>query len=139
MTTVLVADDEPVVRDVVVRYLRQAGYETAEAADGLAARDYLRTTEPGLIVLDVMLPGVDGLDLCRWVRARSTVPIIMLTARGDEADRIVGLELGADDYVTKPFSPRELVVRVATVLRRGQPVPLPGERVVVGGLVIDAA
>ena len=103
VNTVLVVDDEPIVREVVVRYLRREGYETLEAADGLRARELLEHEQPNLVVLDLMLPGVDGLELCRWIRSRSNVPLIMLTARGEESDRIVGLELGADDYVTKPF------------------------------------
>jgi DNA-binding response OmpR family regulator len=118
MPTVLVVDDEPIVRDVVVRYLRRDGYETREAATGDEARQILEAESPVLVVLDVMLPGTDGLELCRWIRSRSELPVIMLTARGEETDRIVGLELGADDYVTKPFSPRELVARVRAVLRR---------------------
>jgi DNA-binding response OmpR family regulator len=127
MATVLVVDDEPIVREVVVRYLAREGHETVEAADGDAARTLLERSNPDLVVLDVMLPGTDGLDLCRWIRARSELPVIMLTARGEEADRIVGLELGADDYVTKPFSPRELAARVRSVLRRSSPPesPLP--------------
>ena len=118
MKTVLVVDDEPIVREVVVRYLEREGYRTLEAGDGDAARDALARTSPDLVVLDVMLPGTDGLELCRWIRSTSELPVIMLTARGEEADRIVGLELGADDYVTKPFSPRELAARVKSVLRR---------------------
>ena len=118
MTTVLVVDDEPIVREVVVSYLQREGYRTLEAGDGDRARELLEVGAPSLVVLDVMLPGTDGLELCRWIRARSELPVIMLTARGEEADRIVGLELGADDYVTKPFSPRELAARVRTVLRR---------------------
>jgi DNA-binding response OmpR family regulator len=118
MTTVLVVDDEPIVRDVVVRYLRRDGFSTLEAGDGELARTLIETGDPSLVVLDVMLPGTDGLELCRWIRSRSELPVILLTARGEEADRIVGLELGADDYVTKPFSPRELSARVRTVLRR---------------------
>ena len=118
MPTVLVVDDEPIVRDVVVRYLQSAGYRTLEAGDGEHARALVEEERPALVVLDVMLPGIDGLELCRWIRSTSDLPVIMLTARGDEADRIVGLELGADDYVTKPFSPRELAARVRTVLRR---------------------
>src|ERR671931_1217628 len=121
MATVLVVDDEPIVRDVVVRYLEQEGYRTLQAGDGDSARALLEREAPSLVVLDLMLPGTDGLALCRWIRDRSQLPVIMLTARGDEADRIVGLELGADDYVTKPFSPRELAARVRTVLRRATP------------------
>ena len=120
MATVLVVDDEPIVRDVVVRYLEREGYATLEAGDGNDARAARRARAPDLVVLDVMLPGADGLELCRWIRSRSELPVIMLTARGEEADRIVGLELGADDYVTKPFSPRELAARVRTVLRRSR-------------------
>ena len=121
MDRILVVEDEPIVRDVVSRYLVEAGYRPVDARDGGEAKQLL-TSDPdfALVILDVMLPVVDGLDVCRWIRERSTVPIIMLTARGDEADRIVGLELGADDYVTKPFSPRELVARVKAVLRRGR-------------------
>ena len=121
MTTVLVVDDEPVVRDVVVRYLERDGFRTLEAGDGDSARRLIEAEEPALVVLDVMLPGTDGLALCRWIRRRGDLPVIMLTARGEESDRIVGLELGADDYVTKPFSPRELAARVRTVLRRAAP------------------
>ena len=118
MATVLVVDDEPIVREVVVRYLARDGHDTVEAGDGNAARQLIESADPDIVVLDVMLPGTDGLELCRWIRGRSELPVIMLTARGEEADRIVGLELGADDYVTKPFSPRELVARVRSVLRR---------------------
>jgi DNA-binding response OmpR family regulator len=138
VTTVLVVDDEPIVREVVVRYLERVGYQTLEAGDGDLARRLLEQHSPGLVVLDVMLPGTDGLELCRWIRARSDLPIIMLTARGEEADRIVGLELGADDYVTKPFSPRELAARVRTVLRRAAPEKIRAERLAFGELVIDA-
>ena len=121
MATVLVVDDEPIVREVVVRYLEREGHATLEADHGDRARELLEQQTPDLVVLDVMLPGMDGLELCRWIRARSELPVILLTARGEEADRIVGLELGADDYVTKPFSPRELAARVRTVLRRAAP------------------
>jgi len=139
MDTVLVVDDEPTIRDVVVRYLRRDGYETLEAADGNRARELIEQSTPSLVVLDVMLPGTDGLALCRWIRSRSSLPVILLTARGDEVDRIVGLELGADDYVTKPFSPRELAARVRTVLRRLGPQAPAEERLAWDGLVIDAA
>jgi DNA-binding response OmpR family regulator len=137
VATVLVVDDEPIVRDVVVRYLRRDGFETLVAADGDTARRLIEEALPALVVLDVMLPGTDGLALCRWIRSRGDLPVIMLTARGDEADRIVGLELGADDYVTKPFSPRELAVRVQTVLRRAKPVSSDAERLEFDGLAID--
>jgi DNA-binding response OmpR family regulator len=139
VTTVLVVDDEPIVREVVVRYLEREGYRTLEAADGDRARDLLERQTPDLVVLDVMLPGTDGLTLCRWIRARSELPVILLTARGEEADRIVGLELGADDYVTKPFSPRELAARVRTVLRRAAPPVLADARVSLADLEIDAS
>jgi two-component system, OmpR family, response regulator ResD len=137
MTTVLVVDDESIVREVVVRYLEREGFTTLEAADGDHARALLESNTLDLVVLDVMLPGTDGLELCRWIRARSSLPVIMLTARGEEADRIVGLELGADDYVTKPFSPRELAVRVRTVLRRAVPPDDVRELLSFGDVEID--
>ena len=115
---VLVVDDEPTVREVVVSYLRRDGHEVAEAGDGHTALELLDSDPPDLVVLDMMLPGVNGLDILRRVRAVSSIPVIMLTARADESDRVAGLELGADDYVVKPFSPRELAARVNGVLRR---------------------
>jgi DNA-binding response OmpR family regulator len=139
VTTVLVVDDEPIVREVVVRYLEREGYRTLEAGDGDRARELVERESPALVVLDVMLPGTDGLALCRWIRSASELPVILLTARGEEADRIVGLELGADDYVTKPFSPRELVARVRTVLRRTTAQADETSRIELDGLVIDAA
>jgi DNA-binding response OmpR family regulator len=138
MTTVLVVDDEPIVRDVVVRYLRREGFDTLEAGDGTAARELIESASPSLVVLDVMLPGTDGLALCRWIRTKGDLPVIMLTARGEEADRIVGLELGADDYVTKPFSPRELTARVRAVLRRSAPAGATAELLTFDGLEVDA-
>ena len=135
----LVVDDEPIVRDVVVRYLRREGYRTLEAGDGDRARELFEQDPPNLVVLDLMLPGMDGLALCRWIRSRSELPVIMLTARGEEADRIVGLELGADDYVTKPFSPRELAIRVRAVLRRAGAPALSEARLDFGELTIDAS
>ena len=138
VATVLVVDDEPIVRDVVVRYLAREGFTTLEAGDGNAARSLVESGSPDLVVLDVMLPGTDGLELCRWIRSRSELPVIMLTARGEEADRIVGLELGADDYVTKPFSPRELAARVRTVLRRATSGAPMQERLAFGEVVLDA-
>src|SRR2546427_12743420 len=138
MSCVLVVDDEPIVREVVVRYLENAGFDTLEAGDGFAARTLIEQEAPNAVVLDVMMPRLDGLELCRWIRARSDVPVIMLTALGEEADRIVGLELGADDYVTKPFSPRELAVRVKAVLRRTTIGAAKAERIEVGDLAIDS-
>jgi DNA-binding response OmpR family regulator len=140
VTTVLVVDDEPIVREVVVSYLRREGFATLEAGDGDEARRLFERGDSSLVVLDLMLPGTDGLELCRWIRARSDLPVIMLTARGEEADRIVGLELGADDYVTKPFSPRELAARVRAVLRRTESAAGgPGERLAFGDVTLDAA
>jgi DNA-binding response OmpR family regulator len=139
MTTVLVVDDEPIVRDVVTRYLRRDGHHALVAGNGDDARTLIEREAPSLVVLDVMLPGEDGLSLCRWIRSSSDLPVILLTARGEEADRIVGLELGADDYVAKPFSPRELATRVRAVLRRARPSPAPVERIDLGRVVVDAA
>jgi two-component system alkaline phosphatase synthesis response regulator PhoP len=116
--TILIVDDEARIVKLVRDYLERAGYDVLDARDGETALTLARLEHPDLIVLDLMLPGVDGLDICRRLRQESGVPIIMLTARVEEADRIVGLELGADDYVTKPFSPRELVARVRATLRR---------------------
>ena len=139
VTKVLVVDDEPTIREIVVSYLERDGFKTLEAADGNRARELLETDPPDLVVLDVMLPGTDGLELCRWIRSRSRLPVIMLTARGEESDRIVGLELGADDYVTKPFSPRELAARVRTVLRRAETDVVAQESLSYDGLVVDSA
>lgn len=118
MHTILVVDDDPTVAEVVTGYLERAGFSVDRAADGPEALRLAAAGRPALVVLDLMLPGMDGLEVCRRLRAAGPVPVIMLTARGDEDDRILGLELGADDYVTKPFSPRELVLRVESVLRR---------------------
>jgi DNA-binding response OmpR family regulator len=137
--TVLVVDDEPDVRDVVARYLTRDGYRTLEAGDGDDAKRIVEQQHPSLVVLDVMLPGLDGLALCRWIRERSEIPVILLTALGEETDRIAGLELGADDYVTKPFSPRELVARVRNVLRRAHADSATGGRFAFGEVAIDAS
>ena len=115
---VLLVDDDREIRTLLSRYLATQGYRTTAAADGREMREVLAGSAIDLIVLDLMLPGEDGLALCRWVRAHSNVPVIMLTARGEEIDRIVGLEMGADDYLAKPFNPRELVARIGAVLRR---------------------
>jgi DNA-binding response OmpR family regulator len=140
MTRILVVDDDPTVREVVVSYFKAEGYAVTDVADGEAALVAMTRQPPDLAVLDVMLPGVDGLDLCERIRAVSEVPIIMLTALGGESDRVVGLETGADDYVTKPFSPRELVLRVASVLRRAGETASPDARVLRdGGLLVDGS
>jgi DNA-binding response OmpR family regulator len=136
---VLVVDDDPTVREVVVSYLKAAQHEVVEAEDGESVAAIVRDTPVDLVVLDLMLPGIDGLEVCRRLRATSDVPVIMLTALGSETDRVVGLERGADDYVTKPFSPRELVLRVESVLRRAgdRTSPEPGGRLEDGDLVVD--
>ncbi|MGW1754444.1 response regulator transcription factor [Streptomyces mirabilis] len=133
---VLVVDDDPTVAEVVSGYLDRAGYVVDRAADGPAALARAAAHWPDLVVLDLMLPGMDGLEVCRRMRGQGPVPVIMLTARGDEDDRILGLEVGADDYVTKPFSPRELVLRVESVLRRSRPAA--GTRPLrLAGLAVD--
>ena len=138
MARVLVVDDDPTVREVVVSYLRAARHEVIEAADGESVELLLREKPADLVVLDLMLPGIDGLEVCRRLRTTSDVPVIMLTALGSETDRVVGLEQGADDYVTKPFSPRELVLRVESVLRRaGERTRPEVGRLEDGDLVID--
>ncbi|MEO6398638.1 MAG: response regulator transcription factor [Tepidiformaceae bacterium] len=136
---ILVVDDEPMVTEVVERYLQREGYAVRTAADGAAAMDAFDDMRPHLVVLDLMLPQVNGMEVCRRIRESSKTPIIMLTARGDEMDRIAGFESGADDYLAKPFSPRELVVRVKAVLRRtfDGGIAQPGERVTVGTIVAD--
>lgn len=117
---ILVVDDEPSVTDLIVYNLRKALYDVRVAADGLVALQLAREYNPDLILLDLMIPEIDGLDVCRELRKTSAVPIIMITARGEEIDRVLGLEIGADDYVTKPFSVRELMARVKAILRRAQ-------------------
>ncbi|HEY3079314.1 MAG TPA: response regulator transcription factor [Chloroflexota bacterium] len=135
---ILIVDDDRKTVDLLRLYLEREGYHVRAAFDGRQALDQVRQATPGLVVLDLMLPRVDGLEVCRAVRASSPVPIIMLTARSTEQDKLVGLELGADDYLTKPFSPRELVARVRAVLRRSGEQPERAEPVARhGGLVID--
>jgi DNA-binding response OmpR family regulator len=117
---VLVVDDEPIVRDVLTRYLLKGGFRVDSAEDGEAALERFVAEPPDLVLLDLMLPGVDGVEVFTRIRADHDTPVIMLTARGEETDRVVGLEIGADDYIAKPFSPREVVARVRAVLRRSQ-------------------
>ncbi len=137
----LVVDDDLTVREVVVSYLRAHGHEVVEAGDGEAALELMGSRPADLVVLDLMLPGIDGLEVCRRLRSSGDVPVVMLTALGEEGDRVAGLEHGADDYVSKPFSPRELALRVDSVLRRtSEPAEVVGPRVVVDGdLEVDAA
>lgn len=137
MTRVLVVDDEDSILKVVDYALTEAGYEVHTARDGSGAEFIFEQVNPDLVILDVMLPGKSGLDIARDLRADSNVPIIMLSARGDEVDRILGLEFGADDYVTKPFSPRELVSRVRAILRRVESEPAERLCIEIGELEID--
>ena len=138
--SILVVDDEPTIRDVIRRYLERDGFTVREAADGQTALREIEENLPDLIVLDLMLPGVDGLAITRHIRQRHTVPIIMLTAKGETSDRIYGLDLGADDYVAKPFSPQELVSRIRAVLRRSNESALPQQSPLeFDGLRIDPA
>ncbi|MQA06595.1 MAG: response regulator [Streptosporangiales bacterium] len=136
---VLVVDDDPTVAEVVTRYLERSGHVVDQARDGAQALQLAESKRPDLVVLDLMLPGIDGYEVCRQLRRSREVPIIMLTARGDESDKVMGLELGADDYVTKPFSARELVLRVQSVLRRAKAGTAPKPAAVLrdGGLVVD--
>jgi DNA-binding response OmpR family regulator len=139
MKRVLVVDDEPKIVNVVRDYLQDAGFAVTTAADGRTALERVRALQPDLVVLDLGLPGIDGLDVARELRRHAGTPIVMLTARGDELDRVLGLELGADDYVVKPFSPRELVARVRAVLRRSE-TPLDEDRpIVIADLALDVA
>jgi two-component system OmpR family response regulator len=135
---ILVIEDDAEIRSLVRDYLQRQGFRV-DVGDGGAALDRFRSVfgEPDLIVLDIMLPGEDGLSLCRRIRAASRVPILMLTARSDDIDRIVGLEMGADDYLGKPFNPRELVARIRAILRRREPDPVARRRVSIGDIVVD--
>jgi DNA-binding response OmpR family regulator len=137
MRRVLIVDDDPKVCETLDRYLSHAGYVTASALDGAKALEVVQTFAPDLVVLDLMLPRVGGLEVCRMLRERSAVPIIMLTAKTTERDKLTGLAFGADDYLTKPFSPRELVARVEAVLRRSGTTD-KSPRVIAGMLTIDA-
>lgn len=146
LQSILVVDDEPSIREIVGLYLEQAGFHVRLAGDGPTALQALTAALPDLVILDVMLPGVDGLEITRRLRSEGATPVILLTARREEADRIEGLELGADDYVVKPFSPQELVSRVRAVLRRTQSAERPAgtegrdqPRLAFDGLTIDSA
>jgi DNA-binding response OmpR family regulator len=138
---ILVIDDDAHIRELTTLYLEKEGFAVSSATDGPAGIDAVRREEPGLVVLDLMLPGMSGYDVCKAIRAESNVPIIMLTARDEDVDKIVGLELGADDYLTKPFNPRELVARVKAILRRAEHAgasPTKNDHVIrVGALAID--
>ncbi|GGM82092.1 DNA-binding response regulator [Longimycelium tulufanense] len=136
---VLVVDDDETVRDVVRRYLERDGHQVRLVGDGETALRLATEWKPDLVVLDLMLPGVDGLEVCRRLRERDSIPVVMLTALGEEADRVLGLRVGADDYVVKPFSPRELALRVTSVLRRARtaPAPQPAEVLTDGTLRLD--
>jgi DNA-binding response OmpR family regulator len=139
---ILLVDDEPNIVELARLYLEREGYRIAAAGDGRAALAQAERDQPALMVLDLMLPGMDGYEVCRQVRARSDLPILMLTARDEDIDKIVGLELGADDYLTKPFNPRELVARVKAILRRSQPARggrAAGAAVHAGDVTIDPA
>ena len=135
--TIVVVDDEPNIADLVDLYLTREGYRVVKAGTGAAGLAAVRDHHARLVVLDVGLPDIDGLEVCRRLRQTTTIPVIFLTARDTEVDRILGLELGADDYVTKPFSPAELVARVKAVLRRSDGTSAPPEIVQVGGVAID--
>ena len=137
MKTILVVDDEPKIATLARDYLEHAGFAVLTAGDGPSALTTIRQRRPDLVVLDLGLPGLDGLDLTRELRRDSTIPIVMLTARDDELDKLLGLELGADDYLTKPFSPRELVARVRAVLRRAERPPEAAEAIHAGDVVLD--
>jgi two-component system alkaline phosphatase synthesis response regulator PhoP len=137
--TILIADDESRIVDLARDYLTHAGFAVLTAADGPSALKMARTRKPDLLVLDLGLPGMDGLDVARAIRRESSLPIVMLTARDDELDRVLGLEIGADDYVTKPFSPRELVARVRAILRRVDREAEPGDLISAAGVSIDVA
>src|ERR1041384_3811142 len=135
--TILLVDDEQHIIDLAKMYLEQEGWKTTSATDGAVALQRILSEKPSLVVLDLMLPGLDGWEVCRRVRAQSDIPIIMLTARSDDIDKIVGLELGADDYMTKPFNPRELVARVKAILRRSDKKPTQAVESTDTPIVID--
>ena len=138
--TILVVEDEPKISELLQLYLEKEGYRVVKASDGASALDAFRRREPHLVILDLNLPSIDGLEVCRQIRRNSCTPIIMLTARDEEVDKLIGLELGADDYVTKPFSPREVVARVRAVLRRVTAAQRETDEVLrAGDLTLDVA
>jgi DNA-binding response OmpR family regulator len=140
MDTLLIVDDERNIVELIDLYARQAGFHTLRAHDGETALQMIERDAPALVILDLMLPKISGWDVCKRVRARSDLPIVMLTARDDDIDKIVGLEIGADDYLTKPFNPRELMARVKAILRRMKPEPAPASDVMrMGQLEVDPA
>jgi DNA-binding response OmpR family regulator len=139
MDTLLIVDDERNIVELVELYAKQAGFNTQRAYDGETALQIIERNSPALVILDLMLPKVSGWDVCKRVRARSDLPIIMLTARDDDVDKIVGLEIGADDYLTKPFNPRELMARVKAILRRMKPDVAPASEIKLGKLMLDPA
>jgi DNA-binding response OmpR family regulator len=139
MTTILVVDDEPNILELAKLYLEQEGYRVEGVGNGNEALLKLSAAKPSLIVLDLMLPDIDGFEVCRQIRKKSDIPILMLTARKEDVDKIVGLELGADDYLTKPFNPRELVARVKAILRRYESGLKPSQAIEVDNLHIDLA
>jgi DNA-binding response OmpR family regulator len=135
---IVLVEDDPHIADLVDLYLRDAGFRVYQATSGEQGLDYVRTRHPKLAILDIGLPGeIDGIEVCRRIRAGGELPVIMLTARDDEVDRVLGLELGADDYITKPFSPRELVARVRAVLRRTDGPPREADVVIAGRVEVD--
>ena len=136
---VLVTDDEPHIVEVVELYLRKSGFQTVSAATGAACLEALRLRQPHLVILDLMLPDADGVDICREIRRRSDTPVIMLTARDSDVDKITGLHVGADDYVVKPFNPVELVARIQAILRRVRPPNASPAEIRYAGLVVDPA
>jgi len=137
VTTILIVDDEPNIVELAKLYLNQEGYHVESVDNGNDALMKVGDTKPGLVVLDLMLPDIDGFEVCKQIRKKSDIPILMLTARKEDVDKIVGLELGADDYLTKPFNPRELVARVKAVLRRYSDGLRPGKAIEMGNLIID--
>ena len=139
MTHILIVDDEPNIIELVTLYLERDGFKVVGVGTGKDALTRFESNNPDLIILDLMLPDIDGFEICRQIRAKSNIPILMLTARKEDVDKIVGLELGADDYLTKPFNPRELVARIKAILRRRQGETRPGASISLGKLSIDIA